>query len=128
MFNLKIKTDYIDPSYNLTFTDINHISDTGLVELFKITPKELSLPFFKGRWDEKDNQVDIDINNVSKSIYNSFKTGRGGYAGHHSTRLSESPRKFLAEINIPGKLIFRGEITFNINFGHAPLSSSSQFQ
>lgn len=120
VFNLNIDTDHIAPDYSLTFSDCNDMSDTGLVELFNVSSEKSGFPSFKARWDERDDQVDIDIINVDKRISQLFKNGKSGYSGHHSKKTIDSPRTYLAEIKIPERLIFRGNITFNINQGHAP--------
>ncbi len=120
VFNLKVNTAYIDNDYLLSSLGCNDISETGLIELFKITSKKRDHPSFQARWDEKENLVDIDIKNVSKNISTSFKSEKNGYSGHHSTMVVESPREYHSKICLPNKVIFAGTITFNINHGHAP--------
>lgn len=120
VFNLKIDTDFIAPDHSLIFSDHNDMSETGLVEIFTVASNKPELPSFKARWDERNDQVDIDIHNVGKGISQAFKNGKKGYSGHHSKKTIDSPRKYLVEIKIPEKLIFRGNMIFNINHVHAP--------
>lgn len=121
IFNAKINTQELNENYELSVPEINELSETGLLTIFKIHPRSnKEMPSFSGRWDEKQNMLDMDILNVTDKISTLFKAGKDGYFGHHPIRISESPRLFQVIIKIPEHDIFNGEVTFNINMGHAP--------
>ncbi len=119
-FNLQIDTKYIHPDYKLhNYPEESNLSKTGLLKLFTIKTKVKSnKPLFSVRWDEKNNEVDIDILNVEKNINTLFKAEKSGCLGHHTQRTSESPRIFYILIKTPNQTIYEGNITFNINKGN----------
>jgi hypothetical protein len=61
--------------------------------------------------DITPNDVDIDLLGGGRRS-SEFKAGIGGYSGHHTTLLSDSPRIYQVEIKIPDNVVFRGKITF----------------
>lgn len=121
IFNIVIKYEYIDPEYSLDYSEQQEISETGRLNLVNIIPKNNNDPLFKARWDEFDNNVDVDMYNVSKSQIKNFKKEEYGYSGHHSNKINSPNRIFSINIQIPAKLIFKGTISFNLNCGHDPL-------
>ncbi|MCE9585617.1 hypothetical protein K8Q94_03295 [Candidatus Nomurabacteria bacterium] len=120
IFNVRIEKTYLHPEYDLT-ADTNEMTDTGLMIVFKLESKNTTLPSFVGRWDHKQGVLDIDIFKVSRKIVTDFRAGKNNYGGHHPLLISESPRLFAIDINIPKGKIIEGAMTFNIGHGHAPI-------
>lgn len=120
VFNLKINKELLNSNYSLSYNDDNDLSETGLVELFIIKSNNPDFPYFKARWDQWDDMVDVDIKNVSKKVSQSFKKWEDWYLWHHSRKIIDPSRTYFIEIKTPEKDIFKGTITFNIGKGHSP--------
>lgn len=89
--------------------------------MLTIEPKENSeLPSFSARWDQNSETLDVDILNVDSDTSSLFEAGKDGYSGHHPLRISEEVRMYDVIIKTPRNEIFRGNVSFNINHGHAP--------
>lgn len=92
-------------------------SDTGHLELFKIEPKRVDLPWFSVRWDLPDDTVDVDLRGDPEET-RKFAEGWAGYKGHKTARVSESPRTHAIDIETPPTgPVFRGTISLNIDLG-----------
>ncbi|MFA5132230.1 MAG: hypothetical protein WC444_02795 [Candidatus Paceibacterota bacterium] len=117
--NLEFKEEFISSNYLFKIDESQKLSDTGLLVLFKVEPLDGMLPFFTARWDQNYGTLDVDISNVDKNISTLFKSEQKGYSGHHPKRISESKRIYLLNIKTPEGVILLGEISFNINHGHA---------
>jgi len=107
--NIVIVTKYIDPSYRLIYSAKSEATDTGLVNLFSLSSDDDSFPNFAGRWDMKENAVDVDLIAIGKRLdKQAFIAERDGYRGHHSVRDEGSPNTFRLHIEIPDKTVFCG--------------------
>ena len=114
-FNISLQDGY--------YCDINYVPEVnevrtasnGLMEIAKLRSKEDTLPSFSFRWDEKDNQLDVDIQGVSRIVKHCFKHGTGGYAGNRPQRAHPENHVFKVDIRIPEKHIFHGYVQFNLN-------------
>lgn len=93
------------------------ITKTGLLRVFKLVPESGHLPTFIGRWDEKAQALDIDIENVPDADKERFAAEAAGFCGHHTIRISNDRRSFLVDSRIPGRQIFRGVVTFTFDLG-----------
>ncbi len=121
IFNLVYFTEFINSEYEIELLESNELSDSGLLVLFKIKPKkDQHLPYFSIRFDENVNALDVDIANTTSNIKKLFTAERGGYYGHHSTKISDSPRFFEVKIKIPKIDICLLHVTFNVSHGHDP--------
>ncbi len=120
IFNVHIEKTYLHHEYNI-IADTNEMTDTGLMVVFKLESKNLTLPSFVGRWDHKQGVLDIDIFKVDSKAVANFRANKNNYGGHHPLLISESPRLFTIDIKIPEGRILEGTMTFNIGHGHAPM-------
>jgi hypothetical protein len=111
------KVCYCDTSYALELYKEPRTAPNGRLDIAELRPKEGTLPSFLFRWDEKDNQLDVDIQGVSSTVKKCFKNGIGGYKGHHPQQVQSEGkgRIFEVDIRIPEKRIFHGCMTFGIN-------------
>jgi hypothetical protein len=118
--NLKIE-NYIHPDYEIKTESLGKLGETGLVLVFQIISilddKE---PYFIARWDQNFETLDIDIKNVDNNIQALFNAEKDGYVGHHPVRILKETRTYDVDIQLPGKSIFRGNVTFNLAHGHHP--------
>lgn len=102
--------EYLHPSYELKSEAAADAGETGLLALFHLKSKAPELPSFRGRWDMKENAVDIDLlggANESKV----FKAGKDGYRGHHSTTLEDG--RYQIDVAIPSHDVFRAVLEFD---------------
>ncbi len=120
--NLKITTKHIDPDYDIEEHDLTR-TDTGHLKVFSFTPKTAGKPSFQLRVDDgsagkrRDPELDIDIEGVSATVKRQFKSGKGGYAGHHTMRSPiPNARIFEVKIKLPSTMVFDGEVFFNVDF------------
>jgi hypothetical protein len=118
-FNPKFDITFMHPEYCVN-TGKRQMTKTGFMVVFELKTENKTLPTFLGRWDEKEQLLDIDILGVDKKSTSDFRAEKNGYSGHHPKHISESPRLFQIEINIPECEIMKGNITFNVNHGHHP--------
>ncbi len=105
---------FIAHSYELRCFDEIRISNTGWLKVFELVPHAVSEPRFIGRWDERAEQLDVDITGVPESISQKFKRGSGGYNGHHSQRLATEGRQYKVAISIPEGKIFEAVMCFGV--------------
>ena len=105
-----IKGIYRDPDYRLELYHNNRATETMHLIIGKLIPKNKSLPYFVFRWDENQDQCDVDIGNVNVEIKKKFKARKSGYSGHHPRRFIDKGRCLDVDINLPNKKIFQGFI------------------
>jgi hypothetical protein len=112
--NLVITPKYIDPEYRHQPSACVE-TETGYLEILTIVPKNGSDPYFIGRWDQKPEKLDLDIHRApSKSAVGHFRNSRNGYKGHHTDRSpNREQRIFEVLIEVPGRVIFDGEVSFS---------------
>jgi len=106
---------YCDASYILELYQEPRTAPNGRLVIAELRSKEGTPPSFLFRWDEKDNQLDVDIEDVPDTVKKCFKHGTEGYAGHRPRRVQSDGRIFEINIRIPEKQIFHGYVKFNIN-------------
>jgi hypothetical protein len=115
--DLTINDSNIHPDYEVKFGD-PEVSSTGRMVVFKLLPKSGSGPRFEGRWDDKQEELDIDAFDAAEEEIKQFKACAGGYCGHHNGKamLGSSGRTYVIRIMWPGKgTIFEGEANFKIH-------------
>lgn len=116
-FNVRSTTEFINDDYEIIFSGETEISRTGLLAIFSLIPKKNRSPRFIGRWDQTQEVIDVDIENIDEKSMRAFKATKNGFVGHRSTRISQDPRTFLVDISLPSGPIFRGTFTLNIGWG-----------
>jgi hypothetical protein len=91
---------------------------TARMVIFKLSPKSGSGPRFEGRWDDKQEELDIDVFDVSDKEAREFKAGANGYCGHHNgkAKFPSSGRTYEVKIDWPAiGTVFEGEAIFEIH-------------
>jgi hypothetical protein len=110
--DLHANTKTIHSNYKLELSQ-GIITETGELRLFKISPISGTGPSFVGRWDQKDEKVDVDIHGVTNDVATKFNDQKDGYAGHRSEKYFEGDKRlFGVKITIPNELIFDGWFSF----------------
>jgi hypothetical protein len=79
----------------------------------KLKPKISSLPEFWLRWDEKKEELDVDMYGDSKHKED-WINSRNGYEGHHTKKVTGGGRDFKVSIKIPNVNVFQGVLGFNL--------------
>ena len=105
--HIELEEEMIHPSYELEYDSSAKAGPTGLLRLFRLKSRNAALPNFDGRWDIRQNAVDIDLLGP-KEISRSFKSQAAGYRGHHSKALGDN--HYYIDIAIPGVEVFRGTL------------------
>jgi hypothetical protein len=112
--DLKVDPTFIHPDYECCD---GIPSDTGHLLVLKVIPKSGQGPFFEARWDEKPEQLDIDMRGAPKREMKKFKAEKDGYIGHHRARRTGDPNERCYEIEIrtppPLGKIFEGTVSFS---------------
>jgi hypothetical protein len=113
VFNIKYESAYLNPDYDLEILQDDKISEQGLLLCGKLKPKIPSLPEFWLRWDEKEEELDIDMHGDSKHRKD-WNNSRNGYIGHHAVRMKKEGRHFKVSIETPTMKVYDGVISFNL--------------
>jgi len=109
--NLIAIETYIDPDYELELCHNNRATDTMYLIVGKLIPSDSALPSFIFRWDENQDQFDVDIENVNDKTKKKFNAEKDGYKGHHPRRLVNKDGRYMAvDISLPNRRIFQGTI------------------
>jgi len=115
-FNVSVQGGfYCDTDYILDLYKEPRTVPNGRLDIAELQRKDGSPPSFLFRWDEKVNQLDVDIRGVSRKIAGRFEKGEGGYAGHHPLKVQSDALIFEVDIYIPDKHIFNGCVKFNVH-------------
>jgi hypothetical protein len=119
IFNITENHTDLDNKYIAFFPPISEIGTTGLLKIGNLNPADAErykLPIFRIRWDEKADAVDVDAyDSQTDSIIREFEDGRNGSWGHHSQKLDTKPRTFAIEVGWEDKLIYSGQVSFNLH-------------
>jgi hypothetical protein len=110
-----VSFDYPHPLYEGQEIDNPVTSKTGLLELYRILPKSISMPDFIFRWDHNENSVNVDIHGVTDAERDLFKKEKCGFRGHKTIRQDDGSYRFC--IVIPSGTIAQGTIRLIANFG-----------
>jgi len=117
IYNLKIETIFKDQDYEVRKAP-EEVGRTGHQIIFEIIPQKSKLPKFKGRWDGKDKnkELNIDILGVSKKQKKDFIYSKNRCCGHHVKKvyMNSNKKKYKPIIKFYGKRIYEGIISFNL--------------
>lgn len=113
VFNIKPIEVHCNPDYNLELYQTNEITTEGLLLVGKLKPKISSLPEFWLRWDEKKEELDVDMHGDLKHRED-WINSRNGYEGHHTEKVTSGGRDFKVSIKIPNVNVFQGVLSFNL--------------
>jgi hypothetical protein len=113
VFNIKNESVYLNHNYDLEILQNMKISENGLLICGKLRPKTPSLPEFWFRWDEKQQELDIDMHGDIRHRED-WNNSRNGYEGHHTEKVINGGRNFKVSIKIPNSVIFQGVLSFNL--------------
>lgn len=104
---------HLDENYDLELYPGSEITSGGLLIIAKLKPKpeKSSLPEFWFRWDEKGDELNVDIHGVADTIKDRFRKGEKGYKGHHPKRKSPEKRTCEIDIWVPEINVFHGCIS-----------------
>jgi hypothetical protein len=113
-----VHLNFLHPAYRVEHGSCKWIG-TGPLEILKIICTDDERLFFRGRWDRcKENPaedaLDFDLFLPDGTKSEDFKYGRGGWSGHHTTRLVERPpdtRTFEIKIKSPDGIICDGTVS-----------------
>jgi len=94
VINLEVNTTVIHQDYRSEPRD-GILSETGKLEILKLVPKSGDGPSFIARWDQRPQQLDIDMHGASPSAVKKFKKDRGGYKGHHTSRTADPDKRII---------------------------------
>lgn len=112
--NLQLTPNHIDSDYQSEHCD-GVLSETGYLQVLKIVRKDGAGPSFVARWDQKAEQLDIDMHGGTNNAAKKFKGGNDGYSGHHTSRSSNpNTRIFDVTIKTPGAVVFVGTVSFSV--------------
>jgi len=107
-----VKIDYIDRNYKIKVLSNHPTTKTGLVEVIQLFSENPHLLRFIFRWDEKNEELDIDIYR-NESICNELWSEKR-YKGHHTQRVIDNGRIFKINISVPDKRIFKGKVNVGL--------------
>jgi hypothetical protein len=100
--------DFLDSEYEVEILSEQSTTPTGLLEVIRLKPRKLELPKFIFRWDENADKLDIDIykkERLCKELWSEI-----GYNGHQTKKMPGEGKLFEANISIPNRHIFKGNI------------------
>ena len=104
----------IDSSYELRCFAQNPITNTGYLKICELISKTPGRPMFTGRWDEKAETLDIDVDGATGAATRKFKKEIRGYMGHHPVGLSGEIRSFAVYLEFEHTTIFDGLVSFGL--------------
>lgn len=115
--NISLEEEWLDPDYSVQFNSASEATDSGLVTLFRIVPKDTSLPGFAARWDRRAESVDVDPYPFGCIDPPFWQGEKKGYRGHHARVISKDPRVLQVDLHVPGRHIFTGRCQLNTKTG-----------
>lgn len=111
--SINVEEEYRDGAFEIEAFPESQRKPNGLLPVFSLRSSENAQEFVC-RWDQNPEVIDIDMYENGK-IVAEFKSEKNGYVGHHTVRVSQDPRRFRVDIQIPGQVIFQGYATLNIS-------------
>ena len=83
----------------------------------ELVPDSKTLPGFGGRWDDKDQSIDVDPEPGDCIDRDTWRGEIRGYRGHHAATLSADPRVYYIDIATPHGPVFRARVRLNTEIG-----------
>jgi hypothetical protein len=115
--NIELEIEFCDEHYTVCTSPDIPTTPTGLTKLFELVPDVKSLPGFVGRWDDRDNSIDVDPESRDCIDRDLWKGEKGGYRGHHAATLRADPRINQIDIATPNAPVFRARASLNLEIG-----------
>lgn len=115
--NIELEIQFRDEHYIVCTSADIPTTPTGLTKLFELVPDAMSLPGFVGRWDDRDNSIDVDPEPRDYIDRDLWQGEKGGYRGHHAATLSADPRSYQIDIATPNGPVFRARASLNLESG-----------
>jgi len=119
--NITFKTVYIDAHYRLSVMNPAITSDRGLLEIFHVLSHDPVLPDFRGRWDQNQNTVDVEMADTNG------KWRKDGFEEHHTQSFCDDPRILKVEIRLGKLRVLDGLLTLNLGHGVSVAASMQMF-
>ena len=120
--NINLEDVYLDPRYTRQVPNPAPATPTGHLVIFRLNPNTPNLPSFEGRWDEKQNTIDVDLIDIKGT------SRKKGFQGHRAKTVSEDPRVFKIDIQLPKFRVYEALLTLNVNWGVSIGSSMRPFE
>jgi hypothetical protein len=113
--NLRVVWKHIHPEYRYEACE-GGIAENGRLDVLKLVHADDGCPSFSARWDQRPDELDIDIHHPSDAVVDDFKGGKNGYRGHHTKQFDGlNSRTFEVIIKTPEGLIFDGTASFALH-------------
>ncbi len=113
--NLRVAWKHIHPEYRYE-PCAGDIAENGRLDVLKLVRADGGCPSFSARWDQRPDELDIDIHHPSGAVVDDFKGGKNGYRGHHTKQSDDlNSRTFEIVIQTPEGLIFDGTASFALH-------------
>jgi hypothetical protein len=112
---LHVDWKHVHPEYRYEPCD-GVIAENGRLDVLKLVLVDGGCPSFSARWDQRPDELDIDIHHPSDAVVDDFKGGKSGYGGHHTKQSDDvNSRTFEITIKTPEGLIFDGTASFTLH-------------
>ncbi|MBM3155788.1 MAG: hypothetical protein FJ004_00700 [Chloroflexi bacterium] len=115
-FNTIMEFEHLDEDYTVQVPKESKTTEQSCLVVGGLEPKADLLPRFSFRWDQKANHLNVDIHGVNNTEKTRFERGENGYSGHVAQKVEQHGRFFDINILIPSKRVFKGRISFNLEF------------
>jgi hypothetical protein len=114
--DIAVTDESLHPDYERVICD-GIRGETGSLELLRIIPKSANRAYFVARWDQRPEELDIDIRDASPDVVRKFEGKKGGYSGHRTNRSTDpGKRVFDVKITIPNEVVFQGRVSFTNHY------------
>jgi hypothetical protein len=111
---------YRSPDYKFEAEDC-HLSSTGHLKIFRLTPISGKPPSFTARWDggsrepgKERFELDIDMEGMSNDEIRKFKGDKCGYSGHHTVSDAPDSHRYQILLKTPNAMIFDATVSFTL--------------
>jgi hypothetical protein len=112
--DVELTEHYSNPDYPYEFEPLAKLSDTAEWFLF-LFMRRGGGAWFRGRWDEDQETIDVDILDVAAAEKRTFARSDTKF-GHHTIQGFDATR-YLFHLNIArpnGERVFEGDISFTV--------------
>jgi autotransporter translocation and assembly factor TamB len=111
--NIHLEIAAISAKYEISVPGQATFGPTGEWTIFEIRHKSGSHTF-RGRWDEKGSEIDVDLLGLGNDEAVAFKRSKHRSSGHHTTRQDSEEWKFKLSIVYKGIQVLDGVLTFEL--------------